>query len=92
MHSRIMGVSAWSVQTPGGRLEVVAGTSHFDNPKKFPEKTMQDSRASGNYLYSYDEIARHLGVSHGAVESRLHRARQRLREELAVLEVAEVRK
>lgn len=42
--------------------------------------------------WSYDEIARHLGVSHGAVESRLHRARQRLREELAALEVAEVRK
>lgn len=42
--------------------------------------------------WSYDEIASHLGVSHGAVESRLHRARRRLREELIALEVAEVRK
>lgn len=42
--------------------------------------------------WSYDEIAKHLGVSHGAVESRLHRARQRLREQLASLEIAESRK
>lgn len=42
--------------------------------------------------WSYDEIARHLGVSHAAVESRLHRARRRLRDELVVLEVVEVRK
>lgn len=42
--------------------------------------------------WSYDEIARHLGVSHSAIESRLHRARRRLREELIALDVAEVRK
>jgi len=42
--------------------------------------------------WSYDEIARHLGVSHAAVESRLHRARNRLREGLSALEIAEVRK
>jgi RNA polymerase sigma-70 factor (ECF subfamily) len=41
--------------------------------------------------WSYNEIARHLGVSRGAVESRLHRARRHLREELAALKVAEVR-
>lgn len=40
--------------------------------------------------WSYNEIAEHIGVSHSAVESRLHRARRRLREELAELEVAEV--
>ena len=32
--------------------------------------------------WSYEQIAEHLGVSHSAVESRLHRARQRLRHEL----------
>jgi RNA polymerase sigma-70 factor (ECF subfamily) len=33
--------------------------------------------------WSYGQIAQHLGVSHSTVESRLHRARQRLRNELA---------
>ena len=33
--------------------------------------------------WSYRQIAEHLGVSISAVESRLHRARQRLRDELA---------
>lgn len=32
--------------------------------------------------WSYREIAKHLGLSESAVEARLHRARQRLREEL----------
>ncbi len=40
--------------------------------------------------WSYHEIARQLGVSHSAVETRLHRARRRLRAELAGLEVIEV--
>ena len=40
--------------------------------------------------WSYHELARHLGVSHSAVETRLHRARQRLRAELVALEVVEV--
>ena len=40
--------------------------------------------------WSYRELAEHLGVSHSAVETRLHRARQRLREELVALEVVEV--
>ena len=41
--------------------------------------------------WSYHQIAAHLGVSHAAVEARLHRARARLRQELAALEVIEVR-
>jgi RNA polymerase sigma-70 factor (ECF subfamily) len=41
--------------------------------------------------WSYHELARHLGVSHSAVETRLHRARERLRCQLAALEVNEVR-
>lgn len=41
--------------------------------------------------WSYQEIAAHLGVSRSAVESRLHRARQRMRQELAAMEVIEAR-
>lgn len=37
--------------------------------------------------WSYHEIADHLGVGHAAVEARLHRARQRLREQLAPVAV-----
>ena len=39
--------------------------------------------------WSYQQIAQQLGVSHSAVEARLHRARRRLRAELAALEVIE---
>jgi RNA polymerase sigma-70 factor (ECF subfamily) len=39
--------------------------------------------------WSYHQIAAHLGVSHSAVEARLHRARQRLRSELAALRMIE---
>ena len=37
--------------------------------------------------WSYRSLAEHLGVSHSAVETRLHRARGRLRTELAALDV-----
>lgn len=40
--------------------------------------------------WSYRQIAEHLGASHSAVEARLHRARRRLRGELALLNVIEV--
>jgi RNA polymerase sigma-70 factor (ECF subfamily) len=36
--------------------------------------------------WSYHALAKHLGISHSAVEARLHRARQRLRDELTVTE------
>jgi len=39
--------------------------------------------------WSYHQLAEHLGVSHSAVESRLHRARGKLRTELITLEVVE---
>jgi len=39
--------------------------------------------------WSYHQIAAHLGISHSAVETRLHRARHRLRQELTALEVIE---
>jgi RNA polymerase sigma factor (sigma-70 family) len=40
--------------------------------------------------WSYRDLADHLGISHSAVEARLHRARKRLRTELASLHVVEV--
>ncbi len=39
---------------------------------------------------NYHELAARLGISHAAVETRLHRARARLRKELASLELIEV--
>lgn len=39
--------------------------------------------------WNYGQIADRLGISHAAVESRLHRARARLRQELAALNVIE---
>jgi RNA polymerase sigma-70 factor (ECF subfamily) len=41
--------------------------------------------------WSYHQIAEHLGISHSAVESRLHRARRKLRCELAAMQVIETR-
>lgn len=39
--------------------------------------------------WNYHQIAEHLGISHAAVETRLHRARARLRRELAALDRAD---
>ena len=39
--------------------------------------------------WNYHQIAAHLGISHAAVEARLHRARARMRQELAALDVIE---
>jgi RNA polymerase sigma factor (sigma-70 family) len=39
--------------------------------------------------WSYRDLADHLGISHSAVQARLHRARARLRSELVALEVIE---
>ena len=41
--------------------------------------------------WNYHQIADHLGISHSAVEARLHRARARLRQELTALNVIEAR-
>ena len=40
--------------------------------------------------WSYHQLAARLGIGHSAVEARLHRARRRLRDELAALSVSEV--
>ena len=42
--------------------------------------------------WSYKQLAEHLGTSHSAIESRLHRARARLRETLSAANVIEVSK
>lgn len=39
--------------------------------------------------WTYHELASHLGIGHSAVETRLHRARERLRSALIALEVME---
>ena len=39
--------------------------------------------------WNYHQMASHLGISHAAIEARLHRARARLRQELVVLDVIE---
>jgi RNA polymerase sigma factor (sigma-70 family) len=39
--------------------------------------------------WSYRDLAKHLGISQSAVEARLHRARKRLRTQLAASEVVE---
>jgi RNA polymerase sigma-70 factor (ECF subfamily) len=40
--------------------------------------------------WSYEQLAQHLGTSESAIESRLHRARARLRRELAALDSVRV--
>ncbi len=42
--------------------------------------------------WSYKDLMRYLGIGQAAVEARLHRARARLRSELAALNVIEVRR
>jgi RNA polymerase sigma factor (sigma-70 family) len=39
--------------------------------------------------WSYRDLARHLGITESAVQARLHRARKRMRSELAALDVTE---
>jgi RNA polymerase sigma-70 factor, ECF subfamily len=41
--------------------------------------------------WNYHQLAAQLGISHAAVETRLHRARARLRNELAALDLVEVK-
>jgi RNA polymerase sigma-70 factor (ECF subfamily) len=41
--------------------------------------------------WNYNQLAARLGISHAAVETRLHRARARLRNELAALDLIEVK-
>lgn len=55
--------------------------------KRLPKRDAEILMLKYNEYWSYDTLAQHLGVSHSAVEARLHRARQRLRTELAAVDV-----
>jgi len=49
---------------------------------RLPKRDSEILLLKYNEDWSYQELADHLGISHSAVEARLHRARQRLRDEL----------
>jgi RNA polymerase sigma-70 factor (ECF subfamily) len=54
---------------------------------RLPQRDAEILMLKYNEDWSYHALAEHLGVSESAVEARLHRARQRLRMELAALGV-----
>lgn len=51
--------------------------------RQLPERDAEILLLKYTENWSYQQIADHLGVSHSAVETRLHRARQRMRDQLA---------
>ncbi len=53
---------------------------------RLPKRDAEILLLKYNENWSYHALAAHLGISHSAVEARLHRARQRLRAELASLD------
>lgn len=57
--------------------------------ENLPEKDAELLLLKYTENWSYHQIAEHVGISHSAVESRLHRARAKLRTELAALNVIE---
>lgn len=57
---------------------------------KLPPKDAEMLLLKYTENWSYRELALHLGVSESAVESRLHRARAKLRRELVQMQVVEV--
>lgn len=58
---------------------------------RLPERDAEILLLKYTENWSYREMAQCLGISESAVEARLHRARQRMRAELAALHVIEVR-
>src|SRR5687767_9519511 len=57
--------------------------------ERLPERDAEVLLLKYTEDWSYDQISKHLGVSHSAVEARLHRARKRMRDELAASQVIE---
>lgn len=55
--------------------------------ERLPPRDAEILRLKYEEGWNYHKLAEHLGISHSAVEARLHRARQRLRAELAALDV-----
>jgi len=58
--------------------------------ERLPPRDAEILRLKYEEDWNYHKLAEHLGISHSAVEARLHRARQRLRAELAALDVTPV--
>jgi RNA polymerase sigma-70 factor (ECF subfamily) len=54
---------------------------------KIPKRDVEILMLKYTENWSYRSLAEHLGISESAVETRLHRARHRLRTELAALDV-----
>jgi len=57
--------------------------------KRLPKRDAEILMLKYTEDWSYRDLAEHLGVSESAVQARLHRARKRMRTELATLEVIE---
>jgi RNA polymerase sigma factor (sigma-70 family) len=53
---------------------------------RLPKRDAEILLLKYNENWSYHALVEHLGISHSAVEARLHRARQRLRDELETLD------
>ncbi|MEN6457483.1 MAG: sigma-70 family RNA polymerase sigma factor [Thermoguttaceae bacterium] len=58
-----------------------------DAMRRLPGRDAEILMLKYNENWSYRALAERLGISHSAVEARLHRARGRLREQLAALDV-----
>lgn len=61
-----------------------------DTMARLPHREVEILLLKYTENWSYEQLAQHLGITEAAVESRLHRARQRLRKELAAIETARV--
>ena len=57
---------------------------------RLPQRDAEILMLKYNEDWSYHALSEHLGISESAVEARLHRARRRLRTELAALDVTPV--
>jgi RNA polymerase sigma-70 factor (ECF subfamily) len=60
-----------------------------DSLTKLPTRDAEILLLKYTENWNYHQIAAHLGISHAAVEARLHRARARLRQELLARDVVE---
>ncbi len=58
--------------------------------KRLPKRDAEILMLKYTEDWSYRQLAAHLGVTESAVEARLHRARLRMRTELAALETVEI--
>jgi RNA polymerase sigma factor (sigma-70 family) len=66
----------------GWLLAEERGNRVHEAMRRLPRRDAEILLLKYNEDWSYHALAKHLGISHSAVEARLHRARQRLRAEL----------